>query len=238
MRYIASLAILVALLVAAPTKADVLTSLGLGQYNSEDYAVVEAFTYNIVGGVGEVIIHDPRWVAEVSGNKNRNLDFSLDSGNFVDFFFEFHTVGSPNGHDYPIGTGPEAVGKITFTFSLAKFGVVDPITASVDMGLGMDLSQWGIILKRIFEGNSSYLYTDVLTEPLLEGQGFTFGFAEFGDGTTLPFPGYENYYNISFTAYGIVSLNEDVASDVPEPATLALFGLGLAGVGIARRRMR
>ena len=39
-------------------------------------------------------------------------------------------------------------------------------------------------------------------------------------------------------AYGTLSTNVEMKTQTPEPATLAVLGLGLAGLGIARRRMR
>jgi hypothetical protein len=42
----------------------------------------------------------------------------------------------------------------------------------------------------------------------------------------------------SFTEAGIVYNGDSGGGDVPEPATLAIIGLGLAGLGLARRRNR
>ena len=48
-----------------------------------------------------------------------------------------------------------------------------------------------------------------------------------------------NWQGLSFNANTIVSLDINAArAPVPEPTTLALFGLGLAGLGFARRRKK
>jgi hypothetical protein len=56
------------------------------------------------------------------------------------------------------------------------------------------------------------------------------------------FPWFENLTCIQGTGTCIINesafVDWSVASSVPEPATLSLFGLGLAGVGFMRRRKR
>ena len=42
----------------------------------------------------------------------------------------------------------------------------------------------------------------------------------------------------NWTGYDNLTFGSDVPGEVPEPASLALLGLGLAGLGMARRRRR
>jgi len=90
----------------------------------------------------------------------------------------------------------------------ANFGLVDPSTGSTDFTTNPDFST--------------------------SGSPISFGFAVANSGGSPASGTTAGYDNLSLT----VNLVEEPPVGIPEPGTLTLLGLGLAGLGFARRRKR
>jgi hypothetical protein len=110
------------------------------------------------------------------------------------------------------------------------FGAVTDLFADMTInGDPFGNSWWKTMVDNIFNGSTSYFtaeYSDLISADGTMELGFTSNVLQNLAGKA------GNGYQITFTAYG------EKPSATPEPATIALIGLGLAGLGVARARRR
>jgi hypothetical protein len=122
------------------------------------------------------------------------------------------------------GTGPTQFG-VLFTEAFVQFVVLEPGTTIVS-----DIIM--VVVTPSPSQNLTFVSLDFLSDlegvpPSYTPRPFDQIITETGDFQTL----YSD-------TVGNRSLIIQFASDVPEPATLALLGIGLAGIGFTRRRAR